>query len=60
MRQAQRASLTDPEIQQFCRTRLANYKVRGMAQFVDDLPKTVPGKIWRRHLKRSWAIPKRS
>jgi long-chain acyl-CoA synthetase len=45
------ASATDDELIAFCRERLAAYKVPRIVQFLDDLPKTVTGKITRRSLR---------
>ena len=36
---------TDDEIRQFCRGRLAHYKVPRYVKFVDSFPQTVTGKI---------------
>ncbi|MEW6243694.1 MAG: long-chain fatty acid--CoA ligase [Bacillota bacterium] len=41
---------TEEEIVEFCRTRLAKYKVPKMVEFRSDLPKTMVGKILRRVL----------
>ena len=35
----------------FCKERLANYKVPRKFEFVQDLPKTLVGKVLRRQLK---------
>ncbi|MBV6760229.1 AMP-binding protein [Rhodococcus opacus] len=39
------------ELIDFCRARLAAYKVPRMVQFLDELPKTASGKITRRSLR---------
>lgn len=39
------------ELLDFCRTRLAAYKVPRLLAFVEDLPKTGSGKILRRALR---------
>ncbi|MBO8162091.1 MAG: hypothetical protein H0Z34_00060 [Brevibacillus sp.] len=44
------ASATAEEIEQFCRERLAAYKVPRQIEFRDSLPKTAVGKILRRNL----------
>ncbi len=41
---------TEEEIVEFCRTRLAKYKVPKMVEFRSELPKTMVGKILRRVL----------
>lgn len=45
--------LTTDEVMQFCRARLARYKVPKRIEFVDELPKTATGKI-RRGIVQSW------
>lgn len=45
-------TVIDPEnVLQFCRERLAAYKVPRLIEVVDDLPKTSSGKILRRELR---------
>ena len=39
------ASVTDEDIREFCRGRIAHYKVPRYVTFVDDFPMTVTGKI---------------
>ena len=41
------------EIQAFCRERTAPYKYPRIVDFVDDLPKTVTGKVSRRALREA-------
>ena len=41
------------EIQAFCRERTAPYKYPRIVEFVDDLPKTVTGKVSRRALREA-------
>jgi len=41
---------TEEEIIEFCRTRLAKYKVPRAVEFRKELPKTMVGKILRRLL----------
>ena len=43
-------SMTEEEVRNFCRERLARYKVPRVVQFMDELPKTTVGKILRRRL----------
>jgi len=45
------AAATEDEIVQFCRQKLAAYKVPRSVKFVADLPKTSTGKIMRRQLR---------
>ncbi|WP_246945211.1 long-chain-fatty-acid--CoA ligase [Bacillus pinisoli] len=44
-------TLSDTDLMQFCRERLAAYKVPSEVLFVDELPKTAVGKILKRKLK---------
>ncbi len=46
-----RPDLTEKELIEFCRTRLAGYKVPKVVEFRDELPKTNVGKILRRALR---------
>jgi long-chain acyl-CoA synthetase len=43
--------LTEKEVIQFCKSRLASYKVPKMVEFREALPKTMVGKILRRELR---------
>ncbi|MGP1309252.1 MAG: class I adenylate-forming enzyme family protein [Phycisphaerales bacterium] len=45
------ASATEKELRQWCRERIANYKVPSQVVFMDDLPKGPTGKVLRRALK---------
>ena len=45
-------TLTEAEIKEFCKERLAVYKVPTHIEFRDELPKTTVGKILRRELVR--------
>ena len=38
------------DIQDFCRERLADFKVPDVIYFADELPRTATGKIQRRHV----------
>ena len=44
--------LTEAEIKDWCRERLAKYKVPSLVEFRNELPKTTVGKILRRELVR--------
>ena len=46
-------SVTEWELQDFCRQYLANYKVPKQIIFMDSLPKTATGKIRKEDLKRT-------
>ncbi|OAT81825.1 class I adenylate-forming enzyme family protein [Desulfotomaculum copahuensis] len=47
------SSTVEPgELQRYCAQRLAEYKIPKRIQFVDDLPKTTSGKLFKRELKR--------
>jgi acyl-CoA synthetase (AMP-forming)/AMP-acid ligase II len=45
------SSATDREIREFCRERLAPYKVPVAVSIVADLPKSAVGKVLRRKLR---------
>jgi len=45
-------SLTEADIKDWCRDKLASYKVPSQVEFRDELPKTTIGKILRRELVR--------
>lgn len=45
------SSLTEEEVIQFCKSRLADYKVPRYIKFVDELPKSHMGKILKKELK---------
>jgi long-chain acyl-CoA synthetase len=49
--------VTEEEMIQFCRTNLATYKAPRKVTFVDELPKTLIGKVLRRRLKETGAVP---
>ena len=51
LRAAQRA--TEDELREFCRERLAPYKVPTRIEFRTDLPKSMVGKVLRRVLRAS-------
>jgi long-chain acyl-CoA synthetase len=44
-------TLTEEEVSQWCKEKLAAYKVPKMIEFVDALPKSAIGKILRREVK---------
>jgi len=44
-------SVTEDEVRNFCRERLAGYKVPKQVVFIEELPKSAVGKILRRELK---------
>jgi acyl-CoA synthetase (AMP-forming)/AMP-acid ligase II len=50
-------SATEDEIIAVCRDRLAGFKKPKRVVFVDELPKTVSGKILKRHLRDRFAPP---
>jgi long-chain acyl-CoA synthetase len=51
-------SLTEQDVIDFCQERLAKYKVPKSVKFVDELPKTLIGKVLRRKLRE--LTPQRS
>jgi fatty-acyl-CoA synthase len=65
------ATVTESELIEFCRSRLAHYKCPRSFEFVVSLPKTATGKILKKHLRKEYwqgeemirpgfAAPKRS
>jgi long-chain acyl-CoA synthetase len=46
------ARVTSPELLQWCRQRLANYKVPRTIEIVAELPRTVTGKVLKTELRR--------
>ncbi|MCP4134099.1 MAG: long-chain fatty acid--CoA ligase, partial [bacterium] len=44
-------SLTEDEIIEFCRNKLAKYKLPSQVEFRDELPKTTVGKVLRKILR---------
>ena len=47
-----RVAVTEPELVEFCRSRLAHYKCPQSVDFLDSLPKTGTGKILKRELRK--------
>jgi long-chain acyl-CoA synthetase len=45
-------SISADDVRNFCRERLAGYKVPKQVEFIDELPKSAVGKILRRELKQ--------
>jgi long-chain acyl-CoA synthetase len=50
-----KGKVTEDEIIQFCRSNLATYKAPRKVTFVDELPKTLVGKVLRRRLREAGA-----
>ena len=44
--------MTEAELVEFCRSRLAHYKCPQSVDFLDSLPKTGTGKILKRELRK--------
>jgi fatty-acyl-CoA synthase len=49
------ASATDDEIREFCRGRIAHFKIPRYVRFVDEFPMTVTGKV-QKYLMRETSI----
>jgi fatty-acyl-CoA synthase len=47
-------SVTEAELMEFCRNRLAHYKCPRSFEFVDNLPKTATGKILKKELRKKY------
>jgi long-chain acyl-CoA synthetase len=50
------ATVTAPELIAFCKARMAAYKYPRQVELVDELPKTVTGKILRRELRAAEVV----
>jgi fatty-acyl-CoA synthase len=48
------AKLTESELIEFCRARLAHYKCPRSVEFVSNLPKTATGKILKKDLRKAY------
>jgi fatty-acyl-CoA synthase len=48
------ATLTESELIEFCRSRMAHYKCPRAVEFVDSLPKTGTGKILKKDLRKKY------
>jgi len=48
------ASLTEAELFDFCRSRIAHYKCPRSVEFVESLPKTATGKVLKRTLRQAY------
>ena len=48
--------LSEGELIDFCRTRLAHYKCPNSVEFLDSLPKTGTGKILKRELRKLYGV----
>ena len=48
-------TLTPDEVRSYCRGRIAHYKVPHYVEVVDELPRTVTGKV-RKHVLREQGI----
>jgi fatty-acyl-CoA synthase len=47
-------SVTEAELIEFCRARLAHYKCPRSVEFVDSLPRTATGKVLKRELRKKY------
>lgn len=54
------AKLTEVELLEFCRSRLAHYKCPRSIEFVESLPKTGTGKILKRELRKKYSAARQS
>ena len=52
------SNVTDVELIEFCRSRIAHYKCPQFIEFVENLPKTATGKILKKGLRaKYWSTP---
>jgi acyl-CoA synthetase (AMP-forming)/AMP-acid ligase II len=49
------AALSVDDVIDYCRERLANFKVPRRVEFVDALPRNLAGKILKTELRKEWA-----
>jgi fatty-acyl-CoA synthase len=47
-------TLTEEEVIEFCRGKLARYKIPKSVVFVETLPRTAAGKVLKRELRKQW------
>jgi fatty-acyl-CoA synthase len=47
-------SVTEAELMEFCRNRIAHYKCPRSFEFVDSLPKTATGKVLKKELRKKY------
>jgi fatty-acyl-CoA synthase len=50
-------SVTEAELLEFCRLRIAHYKCPRSIEFVESLPKTATGKVLKKHLRQAYGTP---
>lgn len=48
------SSVTETELLEFCRSRIAHYKCPRSIEFVESLPKTATGKVLKKQLRREY------
>jgi fatty-acyl-CoA synthase len=48
-------TLTEEEVVEFCRDKMARFKIPKSVVFVDDLPRTAAGKVLKRELRKQYA-----
>jgi fatty-acyl-CoA synthase len=51
------AKLSEAELIEFCRARLAHYKCPKSIEFCESLPKTATGKVLKRELRKQYQVP---
>ena len=50
------STLTEAELLEFCRSRIAHFKCPQSIEFLESLPKTATGKILKRNLRKQYGI----
>lgn len=48
------STLSEAELLEFCRSRIAHYKCPGSIEFVESLPKTATGKVLKKNLRQAY------
>lgn len=51
------SNLTETELLEFCRSRIAHYKCPRSIEFVESLPKTATGKVLKKSLRQAHGMP---
>lgn len=53
IRKEYKGKITEDELKNWCRDNMTHYKVPSFVQFIDELPKTLVGKVLRRELQEA-------
>ena len=53
LKETERGRMTEQDLQEWCRQNMTRYKVPKHIEFIDEIPKTLVGKVMRRQLQES-------